>query len=202
MRTNIILTIAFASVICLSFVGSARCDGTVISVSPSSYTLPQSQIGTNFQISINISGVANLWSWKVRLNWNPNILNVTSGPTEGTFMGGGTLFLTSPTNYTAGYVGEISDTFLSNTSVSGNGVLATVTFQVLAAGQSNITLNETELLQPEAGHPQITHTVNNGQLNVIPEFPSGAFLAIAFAVTTISAAFLAKKRLKPTRQYN
>jgi hypothetical protein len=202
MKTNIVLAIAFASIICLGVVGSARCDGTVISISPSLSTLPQSQIGANFQININISDVASLWSWKVRLNWNPNVLNFTSID-EGPFLksAGSTLFPPPPQRN--GSLTEISDTLLANASVSGNGILATVVFKVLAAGQSDITLNETELLQPLVGqppsHPQIAHTVNNGRLIVLPEFPSWAPLAIIF-VTAVPVVILVRKRLKPTHQ--
>ena len=195
MKIKIILSIAFVSAICLSFVGSARCDATVISINPSSQTLPQSRIGTNYQIDINISDVANLWQWKVRLNWNPSVLNFIRVD-EGTFLNssGSTLFLNASAR--SGYVPEISDTLLENTSTSGSGLLAIVTFKVLAAGQSDITLNETLLTHP-TGQVQIPHTVDNGQLIVVPEFQNWTFLAIAL-VATIPAAILAKKRFKPT----
>lgn len=199
MKTSIILAIAFAFVISLGLVGSARCDGTVISISPSSSTLPQSQIGANFRINITISGVTSLWSWKVRLNWNPNVLNFTNID-NGPFLesAGSTLFPPPPQRN--GSLTEISDTLLKNSSVSGSGTLATVTFKILAAGQSDITLNETELLGPLVGQPpnhlQIVNTVNNGKLTVLPEFQYWAFPAIIL-VATIPVAILAKKRLKP-----
>jgi hypothetical protein len=198
MKTRILLIIGLATVICMSFVGFTRSDGTVISISPSSSTLPQSQIGNSFQININISDVANLWFWKVRLNWNPSVLNFTKIG-EGPFLksaGYSTLFPPPPQR--SGCLTEISDGIMANASVSGSGVLATITFQVLAAGQSGITLNETVLLQPQSGHPQIANTVSNGQLIVLSEFPSWIPLAITLAAA-IPAAILAKKRLKPTR---
>ena len=197
MRKCIIFAIAFVSVICLSFIGSARCDGTTaLSINPPLTTLSQSPVGTNFTVSINITDVTDLWGWKVQLSWDPTVLNLTSGPTEGSFMGGGTLFLASPTNYSAGFIHEISDTYLSNTNVNGSGVLATVTFKVLAASPSNIVLNETELLGPYPTHTPIAHTVYNGQFVTVPEFSSGTILAAIFAATTLSAAIMIRKRTK------
>jgi len=198
METKIILVIVFA--FCLSLAGLARGAGTTISINPSSSTLSQSQIGTSFQINISISDVTNLWSWKVRLNWNPDVLNVTNVE-EGPFLKsvGATLFPPPPQR--DGYLTEVSSTLLSNSSASGAGILAAVTFKVLASGQSDITLNETELLQPESGHPQINCTINNGHITVVPEFPSWLFLTFTFAATML-AAILAKKRLKPTSHYD
>jgi hypothetical protein len=204
MKTSVILAIAFASVIFLSLIGSVRCSGTVISISPSSDTIPQSQIGKSLQINITISNVPNLWGWVVTLNWNPNVLNFTN-MTKGPFLesAGSTLFL-YPTPG-SGSLTQVTDELLENTSLSGNGTLATVTFQVLAAGQSNITLSDTLLYKPLSGsplsHAQIAHTVNNGQIIVISEFPSWALPAIII-VATIPAMILAKRRLKPTRQYD
>jgi len=195
MKTKIILAIAF--VFCLSLPGLARGAGTTISINPSSSSISQSQIGTDFQINISISDVTNLWSWKVRLNWNPDVLNVTNVE-EGPFLKsvGPTLFPPPPQRN--GYLTEVSCTLLSPSSASGDGVLATVTFKVLASGQSSIILNETELLEPGSGHPQINCTINNGQITIVPEFTSWSFLGIAFAATVLTA-ILIKKRFRPTR---
>jgi hypothetical protein len=126
---------------------------------------------------------------------------------EGSFLksAGSTLFLYAPPTQGSGCITELSDTLLENTSVNGNGVLVTVTFQVLAAGQSYITMNETLLAQPLSGsplsHPQITHTVDNGQLVVVPEFQNWV-LPIVMIIVTIPMVILTRKRLKPTRRYD
>jgi hypothetical protein len=210
MRINVFLAIIFISLICLFFVGSATCDETLIFISPSSSTLPKSAIGTNFQINISISDVTNLWSWKVSLNWNPNVLNFTNAD-EGPFLKseGSTLFLNAPTQ-SSGYLQELSDTLLENVSASGNGTLVTVTFEVLASGQSDIKMNGTELLQPspEFSLSPITHKVDNGQLTVLGSeggesaFPIWTIPTITIVAIIISAAILIKKRLKPNRQHH
>ncbi|HVP40934.1 MAG TPA: cohesin domain-containing protein [Candidatus Krumholzibacteriaceae bacterium] len=201
MKIVIIVVVVFA--VCLGLVGFARGDGTTISISPPSSTLPESQIGNSFQVNITISNVPNLWFWTVRLNWDPAVLNVTNVE-EGPFMqsAGQRLFLNTPPQPT-GYIKEITCSLLSKNSVSGNGILATVTFNVTASGQSDITLNETQLLQPDtgSGHAQITHTVDNGHVIVVPEFPSWAIPAIILAAT-MAAAILTKKQLKPAPQHD
>ncbi|HXX87678.1 MAG TPA: cohesin domain-containing protein, partial [Candidatus Acidoferrum sp.] len=186
----------------LFFIHSAGCDGTVISISPASSTLPKSAIGTNFQVNISISDVANLWSWKVSLVWNPSVLDFTN-ITEGPFLmsGGSTLFLNAPTQ-SNGSLPEISDTLLENVSASGNGTLVTVNFNVTGSGQSDITLNDTVLLQPstELTQSPIAHTEENGQVTVlgteIPEFPPWAILIVGI-VAVMCAAIFVKKRSKP-----
>jgi hypothetical protein len=216
MKTKMILAIFFQSVICLSLVGWAMCDGTVISISPPATTLPSSAIGTSFQIDINIAAVTNLWSWKVRLNWNPTILEF-SKIAEGPFLksAGSTLF--PPPLQGNGSLTEISDTLLSTIGVNGSGILATVTFKVLVAGQSGMTLNETELFQPPEGlppsNPQIAHTVSNGQLIVLPppplpvgglSFPASTFtpnllsLYLAFIIMLIAELLLVKPKRQKT----
>jgi len=207
MKTSVIMAIAFLSLISSSVVSSARSQGTVISVSPSSSTLPKSQIGANYLINISISDVANLWSWKVRLNWNPgvlNFINITEGPFLKDF--GATLFPPPPQR--SGYLTEVSDTLLENASASGSGLLATVTFQVVGSGQSDITLTETELLQPITGQPpthqQINNTVANGELVVLgsgePLLLTLAIL-IVIVVVIILVVVLVARRHKPKHQY-
>lgn len=202
MKTRIFLTVVIVTTIFLGFIGFARADGTVISISPSPLTIPQSQIGTNFKVNINISAVTNLWSWAANLNWNASVLNFTK-ISEGPFLksAGNTFF--APTFPKSGSLPDISDSIdFSNDSVSGSGILATVTFKVLGAGQSGITLSDTALWLPLSknytGHPLIPHTVDNGQVIVLPEFSSWALLTIAIAAT-VPTVILAKKRLKPKR---
>ncbi|HVP26297.1 MAG TPA: cohesin domain-containing protein [Candidatus Bathyarchaeia archaeon] len=188
-----------ASIVCLSLVGLVRCDSLpVIAIDPPAVNLSQPDIGNNFDITINISNVANLHAWKVRLTWNSSVLNF-SQVLEGPFLQSGgdpTLFLASP-HAINGSLKEISDSILTNSSVAGSGVLATVTFKVLSEGQSDIHLNETVLLQRMVGgiQPEINATVMDGYVNIIPEFPNLAILVIMCGAIT-AVAVLVKKRAR------
>ncbi len=183
---------------CLALASSAKAQETpTISIDPPTYEVAESEIGETFTINITLNDVTNLWSWKVRVDWNPEILNFTE-TAEGPFMNNtdDTLFLWA-NNWTAieeGYIPEISCTLQSSVSVNGSGVLATVTFKSLSPGTSNITLTETVLKEPGTGHPEIPHNVNNGEVIVIPEFQLWMILPVVLTATAI--IILMKKHSK------
>jgi hypothetical protein len=188
MKNKRLFCVAFI-IACLASANSAKAlETTTISIDPPTYEVAESEIGETFKINITLNDVTNLWSWKVRVNWNSEILNFTE-IAEGPFLNNtdDTLFLWAQ-NWTAieeGYIPEISCTLLSSVSVNGSGVLATVTFKSLSPGTSNITLTETVLKEPEQGHPEISHTVNNGEVTVIPEFQPWMILPIVLTATAI-----------------
>jgi hypothetical protein len=190
----VIICAVIALVLCLSTVNFAKGDGTVIAVDPPIYTVTQDQIGTTFTLNVNITDVASLWGWGFRLNWNPDILNVTKVQ-EGSFLksAGGTLFV--PPHRETGYLWDIGDALLVPSTANGSGILFTVTCVALAKGQSDITLNETRLERLD--QTQIPNTVSNGQVTVVPEYPDLLILGIIFAGAT--AVILVKKRPKLTR---
>jgi hypothetical protein len=179
-------------VLCLAITGLARADApTTISINPPTTQVSQDQIGQPFQVQINVTSVTDLWSWKVRVSWNPNVLNY-AGIEEGPFMksAGSTLFLAADQDQTAignGYLPEVSCTSLASAGVNGSGVLVTINFTSLTAGNSSIDLTETELHQPGAGNPEIQHATIGGQVTVIPEFQEWLLLPIIFAVTVLVA---------------
>jgi len=188
----VIMCAVIAFALCVGMVNFARGDGTVIAVDPPLYNVTQNQIGMNFTLNINITGVTNLWSWGVRLNWNPDVVNVTNVQ-EGAFLksAGSTLFL-PPTRGT-GYLKDIGSTLLSASSANGSGVLFIATFEALAIGQSNMTLNETSLIRYDSS--VIPTTVNNGQVIVtVPEFSN--LLVFVFIFAGVTVAVLIKKQSK------
>ena len=195
MKNKRLFCVAFI-VTCLALTSSAKAE-TTISIDPPTYEVGESEIGETFTINIILNDVTNLWSWKVRVDWNPEILNFTE-TAEGPFLNntGDTLFLWA-NNWTAieeGYIPEISCTLQSSVGVNGSGALATITFKSLSPGTSNITLTETVLKEPEQEHPEISHNVNNGEVLVIPEFQPWMILPIVLTATAI--IILMKKRSK------
>lgn len=195
MKNKRLFCVAFI-VTCLALTSSARAE-TTISIDPPTYEVPEPDIGQTFAINITMNSVTNLWSWKVRVSWNPEILNFT-GIAEGPFLNsaGETLFLWA-NNWTAieeGYIPEISCTLLSSGSVNGSGVLATITFKSLSQGTSNINLTETVLKEPGTGHPEISHDVTAGEVTVIPEFQP--WMILTFILTATAVIMLMKKQSK------
>ena len=158
------------STLCVSRVAA---QDTTMKVSPSSLQISGSQIGQTVQVTIEVENVANLWQWVTGLVWDPAVFNLT-GIQEGPFLksAGSTFYLVAPADYDNGILPEVSSTLLSTASVDGSGVLATVTFEVLAAEPTTIQLTDTSLTESGTGHPEISHVVVNGDVTVVEPSPS------------------------------
>jgi hypothetical protein len=104
--------------------------------------------GGSFTVSVSIQDAVDLYSYETKLGFDPNILSVASVD-EGPFIRDQT---TSPmgTYWTfivgADYVYAVDLTLGMYPGVSGNGVLFTVTFNVLDAGTCDLDLYDTILL--------------------------------------------------------
>jgi len=137
--------ILFPTFICGNFVwkDAYAASSTTVSVSPSTVT---ASVGQNFTVNVTISDVYDLYGWQFRLNWTAGLIDIVN-VTEGSFLklGGGTYFYWA-VNATAGRM--VADcTLLGNVpGVSGNGTLATITFNVKGAGESPLTLWDVALL--------------------------------------------------------
>lgn len=138
-----------------------------LSVSPPSVINSTLGPGTDFTVNITIKEAANLNGWEFKLFYDRNILNASSvefgtflqsaGPTNQLIKE-----LADDYNETHGIV-WLSETLLSPVSVTGDGVLAHITFHVEGVGESNLCLQDTMLTDP-AGHP-LDHTSSNGYFN-------------------------------------
>jgi len=149
---------------------------TILSIAPTSTKV---SVGHTFKVNITISGVLDLWSWKVKLSWNPSYLKLTyHGPDwtdadiiEGTFLRdkGKTFFAFSYPNETGGYLEELWCILTVPKGASGSGILATIAFNATALGTSTIGLSETRLLDwvNATYKPDIPHTVVNGTVKVM-----------------------------------
>lgn len=121
-----------------------------VSIDSSTQQFPSATVGSTIQVNIDVNNVQDLWLWDItNLTFNPAYLNITS-VTEGPFLksAGKSLFVwTSNSNlqFSEGYIPDITDILLEYSTASGTGVLATLTFQVLALGESQITFKQTTL---------------------------------------------------------
>jgi hypothetical protein len=173
---NIRYLIVIVPIILIILTIPARAQDTMptLGVSPAAFDVSEAQIGGIIQLNITVANVTNLWGWKVRVNWNPQVLNL-SQIQEGSFLknAGSTLFvwpgLSSPT-INEGYMPEVTCGLFTATGTNGSGILATFSFKVLTSGVSAVSMNETQLLEPGSPHQEISHTVVDGEVTVIPEF--------------------------------
>ena len=122
-----------------------------VSVNPAKLNLTTAYVGQTIQIDINVSNVQGLWGWALQnVNFNPKVLNVTNVQ-EGPFLKSkdSTFFLwtsNSTLAFSEGDIPEINCAFAEDTTASGSGVLATITFRVLAAGSSPIIIGAAALM--------------------------------------------------------
>jgi hypothetical protein len=150
----------------------------IVSVDPTTLQLPTANIGQTIEVNINVSNVQKLWGWDFTdIIFNSSVLNLT-GVQEGPFpqSKGQTFFIWTKgaPSIQTGDLPEILEALAENTSVSGSGILATLKFNVVSAGASQITLSSAKLYDPieiqpnpseETGvHEQINSTTINGNI--------------------------------------
>lgn len=134
---------------------------TILSMDPQSV---QGIVGGNFTIKVNISNVADLFGWELRLNWNASLLSVTN-ITEGSFLRSkGATFFSPQLNSTGGYL--VADCTLTGdvAGASGQGTLVIIQFQVEGNGDCDLNLYDTQLLNASA--QTINHIVHNDHFSM------------------------------------
>ena len=147
---------------------SVRADGTSTTIAvnpPESYVT----VGKSFSVDINVTNVANLTSWQLTVYFLNSVLNCTN-VVEGPFLktGGGTYFgktITNNYNSTHGRV-LAYDTLLGNTTASGSGILATITFNALSVGDTTLHESDTKLGDENIPPQPIDHTTIDGTVHV------------------------------------
>jgi hypothetical protein len=109
--------------------------------------------GGTINLTLYITGITSLWSWKVNVTWNNAILQLTptGSVTEGPFLSSNgastTMFIEQPP--TAGNIGALYSMLLVNSSVSGSGALAYIAFTPQTLGvNATIQITDIELLNP------------------------------------------------------
>jgi PKD repeat protein len=89
-------------------------------------------VDETFTLTIDVTNVQNLWAWEAAVEWNPEHVRFVGSVEEGPFLkqgGASTLFIPKPAR--EGYIQSISSVRMAEDAVSGSGVLANLTFQVI-----------------------------------------------------------------------
>jgi len=129
------------------------------------YIDPQTIKGTMgqvFMVNISVSEVADLYGWQIKLEWNPQILELIN-VTEGNFLKRhGQTYFGQKINET-GYL-ILDCTLIDNIpGASGSGTLAMVQFYVKESGTCNLQLSNTTLVN--SSEQTIQHIAKNGQFS-------------------------------------
>ena len=165
--SSCLILIALACIISVEPVKAAI---TTVSVDPTNLNLSTAYIGQTIQVNVNVTNVHDLFAWSLQnVEFNPKVLNIT-GVREGSLLNdhAATFFLwtsESQLAFSKGDIPSINDAFSENTTVSGNGVLATLPFQVIASGTSPIVLNTTQLFNNHEYTPDETETGIDQQIS-------------------------------------
>jgi hypothetical protein len=131
-------------VLCEStFEGSGQAGSATVAVSPPSIT---ASIGQSFSIDIDISSVSDLYGWELKLGWNSSLIGLVRVD-EGPFLrSGGNTFFSYFLNTTDEHL-VVECTLEGHISgVSGNGTLATVTFNTTNNGECPLNLYDVSLI--------------------------------------------------------
>jgi hypothetical protein len=137
--------------------------GTVMGTTPKA---SPGNVGVNFNVNVTVAEVANLYVWEMNMTFNATVLNVVN-IVEGPFLQSlGSWWLDPVIDNVNGRVGAGCTLFpYPEHGADGNGVLATVTFNVLMKGKSNLHFADTKLRSwdPIGGLlVEITHTRQDG----------------------------------------
>lgn len=177
---------------------------TTVSVSPASYTAPD--IGVTFTINVTVHNVTDLYAWDFRLYYPNDILNGSS-VSEGLLLktgGASTWFMvyefTDAHNETHGCVVVLcTRVWPTELGVEGDGVLAMVTFNSTTSGGPSI-LHLAHVKLGDANATEIPCTVVDGEVTVIPEFPTVLVMPLFMIVTLVAVALLRTVLVKEFRK--
>jgi Cohesin domain len=137
--------------------------------------------GSSVTLQVLINGIVDLYAFQFSLSFNPAVLQAT-GVTEGAFLpaGGGTTFDDGTIDNALGKVSLVFDSLSGFVpGVSGNGVLASMNFNVIAAGTSPLTFSDLLFLNSQLA--DITVTGQNGSVVAVPEPQAVLLMAVGVA---------------------
>jgi hypothetical protein len=170
-------------------------------------SISQPHVGDTLTVNVTTSNVQNLYGVDVTLNWNTSVLKVINAKS----LLGVESHLEGVLHETASYPIEIFEdnasqelgeyTLVATSAGSapafnGNGIIATLTFNVTNTGATGLQVTSDLSDHPATGQNSkfITHTDIADSVNAIPEYPSLIVLTLIMALATV-ALVVSKKRL-------
>ncbi len=104
--------------------------------------------GDTFTLNLNAENITDLSGWQANVAFDPNMLEAVE-VSEGDFLkseGGDTFFQGGTINNTAGKITRLFSARISETGMSGTGILLSVTFKAKAGGKTQVTLENFEFI--------------------------------------------------------
>ncbi len=115
----------------------------VLRVTPA---LSNETVGSVFTLDIQIFDVPDLFGWQLDLGFSPFVLVSASAATEGNFLGAGQTFGGGTVDNTAGTITNMFSALSGATGVTGDGILASISFTALSAGTAIFSLANIQLI--------------------------------------------------------
>lgn len=164
----------------------------VVNIQPS---LSTPDMGSLFDVSVNISAVTDLYAFQFDITFDPAILSAVS-VTEGAFLpgGGATFFIPGSIDNTGGSITFTGDSLISAIAgVNGAGTLADINFQALSGGTSSIDLANIVLLDSTVS--DIPFSSAGGTVSPIGSVPEPSTMVL-LGLGLIGVAWVRKKVTK------
>ena len=159
MRKENVLLLIVSFLICMNTVSA---EPTKLYVDPSSIEDLNLGVDDTFSVDINIDDVTDMAGWQFKINFNPDILSV-SNIEKGPFPSG-----CSFVNPTIKNGNALAGCYFVGDSESGSGTLATITFQILGIGESNLDFNLDETFLLKLNVEKISYQKDDGYFRNSP----------------------------------
>jgi hypothetical protein len=197
------LTLACMFILCiiLARAGTAdAADTAIMAVDPPLRIVDAPSLSFTINVTLSIAHKIDFFDI-YDITWDSTVLELETGTgadiVEGPYMKafGSTVFSFAGINNTIGKIREVVCGFQTTSEANGTGVLFSIKFKSKAAGISPITIghDETYLLDSMTNASWYMMTtnglqINDGSVNVVPEFPASVLLSLFLVATTIAIA--------------